>query len=167
MRINIAITITCVAILLAGCKKPEQAAPEPKSGEAPMQLDPPPEGEDIPPPPTVAAPPDDAEMTTTGLASKVLTSGDGTKHPTEMSLVTVHYTGWTTDGEMFDSSVKKGETATFPLNKVILGWREGVQLMVTGEIRRFWIPVDLAYQGRPGKPAGMLVFDVQLLSIVN
>jgi peptidylprolyl isomerase len=67
---------------------------------------------------------------------------------------------------MFDSSVARGEPATFPLNRVIKGWTEGVQLMVPGEKTRFWIPVELAYQNRPGKPAGMLVFDVELLEIL-
>ena len=65
-----------------------------------------------------------------------------------MSIVTVHYTGWTTDGKMFDSSVARGAPATFPLNRVIAGWTEGVQLMVAGEKRRFWIPEALAYNGQ-------------------
>jgi len=68
---------------------------------------------------------------------------------------------------MFDSSVQRGTPAQFPLDHVIAGWTEGVQLMVEGETRRFWIPQELAYQGREGPPAGMLVFDVQLLRIVN
>ena len=79
--------------------------------------------------------------------------------------MTVHYTGWTTDGKMFDSSVTRGEPATFPLNQVITGWTEGVQLMVVGEKTRFWIPENLAYQGQAGAPRGMLVFDVELLKI--
>ena len=119
------------------------------------------------PPPDVAAPPADAERTSTGLASKVLTPGKGDRKPTATSVVTVHYSGWTTDGKGFDSSVARGQPARFPLNRVIRGWTEGLQLMVEGEERRFWIPVDLAYQGRPGKPAGMLVFDIELLSISN
>ncbi|NIT97387.1 MAG: FKBP-type peptidylprolyl isomerase, partial [Actinobacteria bacterium] len=98
---------------------------------------------------------------------KRLIRGCGTEHPTEASSVTVHYTGWTTDGKMFDSSVTRGSAATFPLNRVIPGWTEGVQLMVVGEKRRFWIPGDLAYgdDPRPGAPAGMLVFDVELIAI--
>ena len=79
--------------------------------------------------------------------------------------MTVHYTGWTTDGKMFDSSVARGQPATFPLNRVIAGWTEGVQLMVVGEKRRFWIPQKLAYGGAEGAPRGMLVFDVELLGI--
>ena len=95
---------------------------------------------------------------------KVLTPGKGTKHPTATSNVTVHYTGWTTDGKMFDSSVASGRPLTFPLNGVIKGWTEGVQLMVEGEKMRFWIPESLAYGGRSA-PYGMLVFDVELIKI--
>jgi peptidylprolyl isomerase len=116
-------------------------------------------------PPDVAAPPEDAEVTDSGIASKVLEPGTGTEHPTADSKVTVHYSGWTTDGEMFDSSVTRGQPATFPLNGVIAGWTEGLQLMVEGEKRRFWIPEELAYQGQAGRPAGMLVFDVELIGI--
>lgn len=116
-------------------------------------------------PADVAAPPANAQTTTTGLASVVLKAGTGTTHPTATSNVTVHYSGWTTDGQMFDSSVVRGTPATFPLNRVIAGWTEGVQLMVTGESRRLWIPEKLAYGGAEGKPKGMLVFDVELIAV--
>jgi FKBP-type peptidyl-prolyl cis-trans isomerase len=116
-------------------------------------------------PPDVAAPPKDAKRTASGLAYKVLEKGTGTKHPSATSRVTVDYSGWTTDGKMFDSSVTRGEPATFALNQVIAGWTEGVQLMVEGEKARWWIPQDLAYKGQPGAPAGMLVFDIELLAI--
>ena len=121
----------------------------------------------IPAPPDVATPPKDAHKTSSGLASKVLTPGTGKEHPKATSEVTVHYTGWTTDGKMFDSSVVRGQPSTFPLNMVIKGWTEGVQLMVVGEKRRFWIPANLAYGNSPreGAPKGMLVFDIELLSI--
>jgi FKBP-type peptidyl-prolyl cis-trans isomerase len=115
-------------------------------------------------PSDVAGPPKDAFRTPSGLASKVLRRGTGLSHPTADSTVTVHYTGWTTDGRMFDSSIVRGATATFPLRGVIAGWTEGLQLMVVGEKRRLWIPEALAYKGRPGPPAGMLVFDVELIS---
>ena len=118
----------------------------------------------LPAPDDVKAPPKDAKKTRSGLASRVLQPGTGTKHPSATSSVTVHYTGWTTDGKMFDSSVARGQPSTFPLNRVIAGWTEGVQLMVEGEKRRFWIPESLAYMGqRP--PFGMLVFDVELIKI--
>src|SRR5690606_27029439 len=116
-------------------------------------------------PADVAAPPADAVKTPSGLASKVIKAGTGDKKPGSTSVVTVHYTGWTTDGKAFDSSISRGQPAQFPLNRVIAGWTEGLQLMVVGEERRFWIPENLAYGGRPGKPAGMLVFDVELISI--
>jgi peptidylprolyl isomerase len=118
-----------------------------------------------PVPSDVAGPPANAEKTASGLASRVLSKGSGSRHPEETSVVKVHYTGWTTDGESFDSSVARGRPATFPLNKVIAGWTEGLQLMVEGEKRRLWIPEELAYKGRPGRPQGMLVFDVELLEI--
>ena len=91
-------------------------------------------------PADVAAPPADATTTSSGLASKVLKKGTGTKHPTGTSNVRVHYTGWTTDGAMFDSSVARNESISFGLNQVIRGWTEGAQTMVEGETRRFWFP---------------------------
>lgn len=118
----------------------------------------------IPAPADVSAPPADAQRTPSGLASKVLTAGTGTRHPRPNSRVTVHYTGWTTDGKMFDSSVARNEPATFELNGVIPGWTEGVQMMVEGEKRRFWIPEKLAYGG-VSEPKGMLVFDIELIRI--
>ena len=122
--------------------------------------------DDIPAPKDVAAPPKGVKTTKSGLAYKVLTTGTGKKHPAAQDTVEVHYTGWTTDGEMFDSSVKRGRTASFPLNRVIKGWTEGLQLMVVGEKTRFWIPESLAYKGIPGRPKGMLVFDVELKNII-
>jgi len=119
----------------------------------------------LPAPKNIAAAPKSATKTSTGLASRVLKKGTGKIHPTAQNKVTVHYTGWTTDGTMFDSSLTRDAPATFPLSGVIKGWTEGVQLMVVGEKRRFWIPEELAYKGRPGAPQGMLVFDVELLSI--
>jgi len=116
-------------------------------------------------PTDVGAPPSDAVKTASGLASKMLRAGDGKTRPAPESIVSVHYTGWHTNGKGFDSSVARGNPARFPLNRVIPGWTEGVQLMTVGEERRFWIPEKLAYQGRPGMPPGMLVFDVELLEI--
>jgi peptidylprolyl isomerase len=119
------------------------------------------------PPSDVSGVPADAKRTASGLAYRVLRPGKGTSHPDRRSQVTVHYTGWTTDGKMFDSSVKRGQPATFGLDGVIAGWTEGVQLMVPGEKTRFWIPQRLAYEGKPGMPAGMLVFDIELISHKN
>ncbi len=124
----------------------------------------------VPAPDDVAKAPNDAETTSTGLASKVVHAGTGSTHPTASDQVTVHYTGWMTNGEMFDSSVARGQPATFPLTGVIAGWTEGVQLMVIGEKRRFWIPSDLAYGDRGFgdgviPPGAELVFDIELLAI--
>jgi FKBP-type peptidyl-prolyl cis-trans isomerase len=66
---------------------------------------------------------------------------------------------------MFDSSVARGTPASFSVSEVIAGWTEGLQMMVEGERRRLWIPESLAYQGQPGQPKGMLVFDVELIKI--
>lgn len=116
-------------------------------------------------PPDVAAPPADATKTASGLATKVLKAGTGKDHPTRDDLVQVHYSGWTTDGKMFDSSVARGTPSTFPVARVIPGFSEGMQLMVIGEKRRLWIPEALAYKGQEGRPKGMLVFDVELIDI--
>jgi len=118
-------------------------------------------------PKDVNAVPSDAEATASGLVSRVLEAGSGSESPAAADTVTVHYSGWTTDGNLFDSSVQRGQPTSFPLNRVIKGWTEGLQLMVVGEKRRFWIPADLAYGENPGggRPGGLLVFDVELLGI--
>jgi peptidylprolyl isomerase len=111
-------------------------------------------------------PPADALKTPSGILSKVLRVGLGSVHPTPRSSVTVHYTGWTLDGKIFDGTSGK-PPLTFALDRVIPGWTEGLQLMVIGEKRRFWIPANLAYGDNPGSgdPTGMLVFDIELLNI--
>lgn len=116
-------------------------------------------------PPDVKEPPADTAKTASGLAYRVLKKGFGVRKPFPQERVTVHYTGWTTDGKMFDSSVSRGSPTTFRLDGVIAGWTEGVGLMVEGERARFWIPQDLAYKGEAGGPRGMLVFDVELIRI--
>jgi FKBP-type peptidyl-prolyl cis-trans isomerase len=166
MRHKLPLGLLLIATL--ACNEEKKVPPTPPP--PPSTPTPPPAEEKglIPAPPDVKAPPPDAEKTASGVASKVLTKGTGTEHPAAADIVEVHYTGWTTDGKMFDSSVARGSPAQFPLNAVIKGWTEGVQLMVQGEKRRFWIPGALAYGDvptRPGAPAGMLVFDVELLGI--
>jgi len=119
-------------------------------------------------PSDVAAPPKHATKTASGLAYVTLTKGAGKLHPFRTDRVRVHYSGWTTDGKLFDSSVVRGEPAQFALDSVIRGWTEGVRLMVVGDKTRFWIPANLAYgdtPSRPGAPSGMLVFDIELLEI--
>jgi FKBP-type peptidyl-prolyl cis-trans isomerase len=116
-------------------------------------------------PADVAAPPADAIKTPSGLAYKIVRAGTGTAYPRSRDKVLVHYSGWTTDGQRFDSSVVKGEPMELALDHVIPGWTEGLQLMTEGEQVRFWIPQKLAYKGAAGLPAGMLVFDVELVKI--
>jgi len=122
----------------------------------------------LPPPPVptdVAKPPADAKKTEKGVFYKVLNAGKGGAKPTVRDRVKVHYSGWTTDGKMFDSSITRGVPAEFSLGGVIAGWTDGLQVMSVGDKVRFWIPEDLAYKGKPGGPQGMLVFDVELLEI--
>ena len=113
----------------------------------------------------LTAPPADALRTRSGLAHKVLREGSEPKKPRRRSTVRVHYSGWTSDGRLFDSTILRGEPAEFRLGNVIDGWTEGLQLMSVGEVRRFWIPAKLAYENDPEKPQGMLVFDIELLEI--
>ncbi|HEX3695695.1 MAG TPA: FKBP-type peptidyl-prolyl cis-trans isomerase [Polyangia bacterium] len=119
-------------------------------------------------PEDVGAAPVDTQRTPSGLAYRFLVRGKGKEHPKATSTVEVHYSGWTPDGVLFDSSVSRGKSTSFPLNSVIKGWTEGVQLMVVGDKARFWIPSALAYGDTPtrtGAPSGPLVFDIELLSI--
>jgi len=106
--------------------------------------------------------------TDSGLQYTILTAAEGDK-PSKSSNVTVHYKGTTLEGEEFDSSYSRNAPATFPLNRVIAGWTEGVQLMSKGATYRFFIPSDLAYgaQGAGGSigPHATLIFDVELLEI--
>ncbi len=106
--------------------------------------------------------------TQSGLQYMVEKEGTGMR-PSAADEVTVHYTGKLLDGTVFDSSVNRGEPATFPLNRVIPGWTEGVQLMKEGAKYRFFIPSDLAYgaQGIPNAipPHSTLIFDVELIKV--
>lgn len=128
-----------------------------------------PEKEPPPVPPDVAKPPPDAKKTAKGTFYKMLAPGPGKdpRHPTATDSVKVNYTGWTTDGRMFDSSFLRGEPAIFNLKGVVAGWTDGIPLMTPGDRMRFWIPKELAYKGQAGKPEGMLVFDVELVEIMT
>jgi FKBP-type peptidyl-prolyl cis-trans isomerase FklB len=103
-----------------------------------------------------------------GLQYEILTEGNGPK-PTQYNTVTCHYHGTLIDGTVFDSSVKRGQPASFPLNMVIKGWTEGLQLMGTGSKWRFFIPPHLGYGDRQVGPTigpnSTLIFDVELISI--
>jgi FKBP-type peptidyl-prolyl cis-trans isomerase len=118
-------------------------------------------------PPDLLTPPADARRLRSGVVYRVLQPGTGSVHPGSRSTVEVHYSGWTRDGTLFDSSVVRGQTASFGLNHVIRGWSDGLQQMVVGEKARLWIPAKLAYGENPGggSPAGALVFDVELIDI--
>jgi peptidylprolyl isomerase len=108
------------------------------------------------------------KTTESGLQYEIISTGTETIHPKPSDSVTVHYHGTLIDGTVFDSSVDRGEPATFPLNRVIKGWTEGLQLMVVGDKTRFYIPSNLAYGNQSmGKIAGgsTLIFDVELLTI--
>ena len=104
-----------------------------------------------------------------GLLYQVLNEGSG-KKPTAADTVECHYEGRLIDGTVFDSSYKRGESATFPLNGVIAGWTEGVQLMSEGAKYRFFIPYQLAYgergAGQAIPPFAALVFDVELIKVL-
>jgi peptidylprolyl isomerase len=117
-------------------------------------------------PPDVAKPPADAKKTASGVFYKVLKpAAKPGPHPTADDTVRVNYSGWTTDGKMFDSTSTRNQPAEFGLHSVIAGWTDGIPMMQVGDTFRFWIPESLAYKGAPGKPQGMLVFDVELLEI--
>ncbi|MFC3095146.1 FKBP-type peptidyl-prolyl cis-trans isomerase [Alteromonas sediminis] len=110
----------------------------------------------------------DVKTTDSGLQYKILEESGNTEKPKATDVVLVHYHGTLLNGEVFDSSVQRGEPISFPLNRVIKGWTEGLQLMSPGDKFRFFIPADLAYGNRgAGKiePGSALIFDVELIQI--
>jgi peptidylprolyl isomerase len=147
--------------------EPVAGAAAPAPVVSPKQNKPPPAPLLIPAPPDVAAPPKTVARTPSGLASRVLRKGAGTKKPTLDERITFHYTGWTVDGKAFDSSVARGAPETLPVAAVPRGISEGVKLMTVGEKRRFWIPEELGFRGAAGQPQGTLIYDVELLAIVQ
>lgn len=122
-------------------------------------------------PADVDAAPANAIKLPSGVAYRVLRAGSGSVHPSLSDTVVVNYTGWTTDGRKFDSTLNADGSSTpasFPLGKLIQGWQDAIPQMVMGEKIRIWIPSNLAYGNPPkraGAPAGDLVFDVELLNI--
>lgn len=175
---NRTIFVLAIMCCIPACKNKRETEPEPvdKSAvaaeqEAKAEKPAAPQGpEQIPAPKNVAAPPEGAEKSESGLAWVVLKPGEGDQKPEPEDKVTVHYTGWTADGKMFDSSEARKRPATFGVNRVIKGWTEALQMMTKGEKRRVWIPANLAYgetPRRPGAPAGQLTFDVELLDILS
>jgi peptidylprolyl isomerase len=121
-------------------------------------------------PPDVAAPPKSARKTGSGLVHKLVRKGRGDEHPHDSEVVVVHYNAWTTDGRLFDGTRTRGQPMQIPLSGAMPGWAEGLKLMVVGETRRFWIPAALAHGDPPRKagfPAGMTVFEIELLRIIE
>jgi FKBP-type peptidyl-prolyl cis-trans isomerase len=151
------------AVVLVGCDKPTATAPaEPSGGavtSAPSSLSP------------VSPSASTNEWTTTasGLKYQVMKKGSGTASPKASDTVKVHYHGTLLDGTVFDSSVQRGEPISFPLNGVIPGWTEGLQLMKVGDKFKFEIPPNLAYGANSPSPKippnSTLVFEVELLGI--
>ncbi len=121
-------------------------------------------------PTDLAAPPADAQRTGSGIAYRVLKRGPGGPKPTLSSTVEIHYSGWTSYGRLFDSSVKRDQRAVFPLRQLIPGWQEAVPLMSRGDTFRFWIPGSLGYDNAPASPnapRGTLVFDITLYDFTD
>lgn len=120
-------------------------------------------------PDNLRLPPANAIRTASGLRYVVLQRGKGGAHPNPASTIEIDYVGWDFQGHMFDSSLPRGAPSRFPLNGLIKGWQEGVQLMSPGDTFRFWIPGNLAYDGMSGgdSPRGKLVFDITLYAFDN
>ncbi|HEV8485858.1 MAG TPA: FKBP-type peptidyl-prolyl cis-trans isomerase [Blastocatellia bacterium] len=121
-----------------------------------------------PTPPDLKIPPKDAVKTASGLALQVLKKGPQSEHPSLTSRVTLHVSGWTPDGTLFESTVMASHPAVFLVADVIPGWREALQQMVVGEKVRLWIPAHLAYGEKPRShdaPAGNLVYEIELLAL--
>lgn len=121
------------------------------------------------PPMDIKAPPKHAKRTASGLTYVVLTRGAGTRRPKTTDRVRVQYNGWRSDGRLFDSTSVRKQPAVVGVNSGIAGFREGVQLMRTGDKFLFWVPAQLAYGNKPqhGVPTGMLVFEIELLEILD
>jgi FKBP-type peptidyl-prolyl cis-trans isomerase len=151
-------TVTlAAAICLLGCNKPA----EPTADKPPVQP--------VPSAPAASAQKGDMITTASGLKYQVLKKGTGTVSPKATDTVNVHYHGTLMDGTIFDSSVERGQPISFPLNGVIPGWTEGVQLMKVGDKFKFEIPPNLAYGANSPSPKipanSTLVFEVELLGI--
>jgi peptidylprolyl isomerase len=120
-----------------------------------------------PPTPQHLSAPSWARKRPSGLALQVLRRGRGTRHPAPGSRMTLHFSGWTSDGRLVESSVMAGRPATYELEGVMPGWREALQQMVVGDKVRVWIPAALAFGEKPrrGTPRGDLVYELELLEL--
>lgn len=144
---------------LLGCNQPAQTSNDSNAGT-------PPPGPTATP---ASAPSGEMKTTASGLKYQVVKQGTGTVSPKATDTVRVHYHGTLLNGTVFDSSVQRGEPISFPLNQVIAGWTEGLQLMKVGDKFKFEIPANLAYGENSPTPAippnSTLVFEVELLGI--
>jgi hypothetical protein len=172
--------LVLVGVSCASAPAPAPRAPSPQDdqkailaqelGEVPAPKGPCPERSE---PNVLGNPRATVQRTALGLAYCILQEGPPGVVPGSTDTVKVHYTGWTIDGEMFDSSVQRGEPLDLPLNGVIRGWTEGLRLMTPGDKARLWIPGNLAYGRRePGEapgtpPKGTLIFDIELLGVTR
>jgi FKBP-type peptidyl-prolyl cis-trans isomerase len=160
------------AVCLAGCDKPAATSSDNKTPP------PPPTASSTPAPAAAPASPAPAassaasaewKTTASGLKYQVLKQGNGPASPKATDTVKVHYHGTLLNGTVFDSSVERGQPISFPLNRVIKGWTEGLQLMKVGDKFKFEIPPDLAYGPNSPSPKippnSTLVFEVELLGI--
>jgi len=118
------VVLSILALAAVGCSKSTKAGPD---AAASASARPAASFADLPAPPDVAAAPADAVKTASGLATKILQPGTGDKHPQPQDSVRVHYTGWTADGKMFDSSLRRGQPASFGVKGVIAGWTEALR----------------------------------------
>lgn len=167
--------ISCLLIGCGGSTLPPADAENTSGPQAGTSENPPPPRPDtpaslgIPAPSDVGAAPPGSQCTSSGLCLRILVAprADGAS-PGPEDQVDVHYTGWRKNGEMFDSSIPRGESITFPVGAVIEGWTEALQLMKEGGTYRIWIPAALAYGDapeHPEAPAGQLTFDVELIQV--
>ena len=162
------LALLAITLLLLGCNKPTDTTSGNKDSWVVTSTASPPSAPSTPAAPSASSQSNEWKTTASGLKYQVLKQGTGTVSPKATDTVKVHYHGTFLDGKVFDSSVQRGEPATFPLNQVIAGWTEGLQLMKVGDKFKFEIPPDLAYGpgGRPGiPPNSTLLFEVELLGI--
>lgn len=163
-RITFSLVLTA-ALALVGCSKSTSSTEEPKAGSTPSA--PAPGGSAAAP--AGAAASGETKTTASGLKYQVLKKGTGTASPKATDTVNVHYHGTLLNGTVFDSSVQRGQPISFPLNAVIPGWTEGLQLMKVGDKFKFEIPPNLAYGPNSPSPAippnSTLVFEVELLGV--
>lgn len=160
-----------LALVLAGCAddKPSigstgtQAEPQARAQAPEAQARTPLTGPVAPA--DVAVPPAAAQATASGLRSVVLRPGRRLSKPDRHDKVEIHFTGWTSDGVMFETTTDRGAPSFQAVKEGAAGFREALQLMTTGEKRRVWIPAALAYRGRGGKPDGSVVYDIELVRI--